>query len=269
MTMELGNMLFGNSRGRYPVERGVGYEDHLSRLFDAYAPERDTSWREYGQRFENETFAVFPYYWGDCTCGYEERWSAKEEAWTKDNPHADNCYQTELKARTDKYDRESGYADADRAAFGRDHSLLTGFDNAFEPIVLNGVQVGMSMVGEPRTDAAMERWRQAHGKREKFMEGLYAELCAKYKRSRTGCAIHCTCGRDKRYRAFAATDNHDPKCPIITPNFLFKPTGYALDWYKYPLRDSYASAKLSVAEFGLMIDACIASLPQTTGQADR
>lgn len=31
--MELGNMLFGNSRGRYPIKREVGFEQEFCRLF--------------------------------------------------------------------------------------------------------------------------------------------------------------------------------------------------------------------------------------------
>jgi hypothetical protein len=59
--MELGNMTFGNSRGNYAIPRGVGFEEELSRLFDSYAPHRDTSWREYGEPFENDIFFVSTY----------------------------------------------------------------------------------------------------------------------------------------------------------------------------------------------------------------
>jgi hypothetical protein len=258
--MEIGNLLFGNSRGRFHVERGVGFENELSRLFDAYSPDRDTSWREYGEEFENDTFAVFPYYWGDCTCGYERRWSVASDAWEKGNPHADNCYQIELKAREGKYDRESGYAEIDRAAFGGDHSLMSGFDNEFKPVEVDGVVVGQSWVGAARKDAAMDEWRKAYDKRQKFMEGLYRDLCAKYKQSKFGCAVHCTCGRDKRYAEFLATDQHDAQCPIVRPNFLYKPTGLIIDWYKYPLRDSYSNQPLELTALRGVIDACVASV---------
>lgn len=57
----------------------------------------------------------------------------------------------------------------------------------------------------------------------------------------------------------------DDEVPEATrPNFTFKPTGYELRWYKYILRDSYASKYLSLDEFGLMIDACIESLTAVT-----
>ena len=39
--MELGNLMFGNSRGEYPIGRdGCGFEEELYRLFDAYSPKR-------------------------------------------------------------------------------------------------------------------------------------------------------------------------------------------------------------------------------------
>jgi hypothetical protein len=52
----------------------------------------------YGQHFENEVFEMHPYYWGDCTCGHDER----QDAWDKANHHAAHCYQFELsRARQD------------------------------------------------------------------------------------------------------------------------------------------------------------------------
>ena len=42
----------------------------------------------------------------------------------------------------------------------------------------------------------------------------------------------------------------------VKPNFIFKKTGYTLDWYKYPLRDSYANQDISFAEFKEMIEEC-------------
>lgn len=41
----------------------------------------------YGCHFENDTFSMFPFYWGDCTCGYLER----EEKWSNEHPHKNDC----------------------------------------------------------------------------------------------------------------------------------------------------------------------------------
>lgn len=47
----------------------------------------------YGQHFENDVFEMHPYYWGDCTCGQEER----DCDWVDSHAHADGCYQTALR----------------------------------------------------------------------------------------------------------------------------------------------------------------------------
>lgn len=64
----------------------------------------------------------------------------------------------------------------------------------------------------------------------------------------------CTCPED------GSIDDADPTCAAHLPNFVHKPSGYVLRWYKYPLRDSYASGELTVAEFAAMIDECVASV---------
>ena len=44
------------------------------------------------------------------------------------------------------------------------------------------------------------------------------------------------------------------------PNFVFKPTGYQLKWYKYPLRDAYANRNLALADFEEMLKRCAESV---------
>jgi hypothetical protein len=117
--MEFGNMMFGNSRGEYEVPRDRGFEEELSRLFDSYAKDRDTSWREYGEPFENGTFFVSTYYWGDCTCGYEDADQKKigyPEQHTKEcllcRPNF--CYKpTEFELRWYKYPLRDSYMSQD------------------------------------------------------------------------------------------------------------------------------------------------------------
>lgn len=88
--MELGNMCFGNSRGLYSVERTEGWGHQIGRLFEAIdGPEFDS----YGTEYENNTFFIFPYYWGDCDCGYEEIESKASNA----VEHRDSCYQQLVK----------------------------------------------------------------------------------------------------------------------------------------------------------------------------
>ncbi|MFS0643788.1 hypothetical protein [Siminovitchia sp. 179-K 8D1 HS] len=78
--MELGNLIFGNSRGKYLVDRDwqdAFYSALYDMRFNGYGmPELDES--EYNGKFvelkskygntkyfENDTFIIMPYYWGD------------------------------------------------------------------------------------------------------------------------------------------------------------------------------------------------------------
>lgn len=44
------------------------------------------------------------------------------------------------------------------------------------------------------------------------------------------------------------------------PNFVYKPKGIEIRWYKYALRNAYCSHNLSVKEFGEMLEECLRSL---------
>lgn len=44
------------------------------------------------------------------------------------------------------------------------------------------------------------------------------------------------------------------------PNFLHKPSGYEIRWYKYPLRDAYSSQKLEIGDFNRILNECLASI---------
>ena len=64
--MELGNILFGNSRGKYQVEPREDYQNVFCQFlsdngFDGYGVYKHNN--EWG--FENDIFIIRPYYWGD------------------------------------------------------------------------------------------------------------------------------------------------------------------------------------------------------------
>lgn len=44
------------------------------------------------------------------------------------------------------------------------------------------------------------------------------------------------------------------------PNFLYKPNGFTISWYKYPLRDAYCSQEISLDEFLDMLSHCTESM---------
>ena len=72
--MELGNIIFGNSRGEYRVERGK-FED----IWWVLCKKLGTG--SGGVDYKNEIFRLFPYYWGECTCGKAEKWEVCLETW--------------------------------------------------------------------------------------------------------------------------------------------------------------------------------------------
>jgi hypothetical protein len=110
--MELGNMVFGNSRGSHHVDRALQDEwySHMEALgFDGYGHHDNSDERGV---FENDVFRVQPYYWGECECDFDE----KEEAWSKANSHRAECYQTELRGRMRAWEIENGYDAVKRRA---------------------------------------------------------------------------------------------------------------------------------------------------------
>ena len=207
-------MIFGNSRGNFHVPRGEGYEEGLHRLFEAYQGKDWDHWG-YSPEFENGAFCVFPYYWGECECGAEERAVEWEDA----RQHKPDCYQSELQSRSKALGL--GYWDGEK----------------LQPPALS-----------------------SYDERNHIERQLYTDLCAEYNLPEQGCAIHCTCGLKEEYAKWYETNGHAPECGIIKPNFLYKPTGFTISWYKYPLRDSYMSEPLTVQEFAAIIDKCIESL---------
>lgn len=243
--MELGNLFTGRPQGNYPIERGVGWEEELVRLFDAYAPDRDNSWREYGVEFENDVFAVFPYYWDGCTCGYEEQ----EDQWDNENRHDPGCYQVAVAEAMTEWLAQNPEPAAT--------PMNVSFEKAPKGMVV--------VTAEPACSPSADAWREWASRREAARTAIYDRLCAEFGLDRKyGCAVHCTCTYQERWQRFCTEHSHAPSCPIIKPNFLYKPTGYSIQWYKYPLRDSYASDAISLVAFRAMVDKCIKSLGETT-----
>ena len=66
--MELGNALFGHSRGEYKVNRGL--RDSFNGVLnatnsDGYGETSDEEHKNDRSGYENDTFCIKPYYWGD------------------------------------------------------------------------------------------------------------------------------------------------------------------------------------------------------------
>lgn len=62
--MELGNLMFGNSRGEYAVEPREEYQEPFARFLDTLGLDYH-GMDDRGDGIDNETFTIRPYYWGE------------------------------------------------------------------------------------------------------------------------------------------------------------------------------------------------------------
>lgn len=251
--MELGNMIFGHSRGQDEIPREDEWHEPLSAVLEACGCD------SYGwPRFENDTFMVQGYDWdAECDCGFSER----TDAWHKAHPHAPECYDSVMNKIMEEYDARTKYKEIEHAAFEGDHSLLGGMNIEGEDIVLDGHVVGKSMIMTPRKDAYMGRWRTAHDLRESYQDEQRKRLCGERGLSYpAGCAVHCDCYKEKAAHEWFSANDHAPTCRVVQPNFLYKPTGFRVMWYKYPLRDSYMTPPVDLAGWCEIMEACRGSV---------
>jgi len=159
----------------------------------------------YGAEYENDVFEMHPFWWGDCQCGHEDR----EMEWENTHPHAESCYQSELRRRG--YLNHPGYPD-------------------YDPNL-------------PEGDSDLPQ-----------------RLAAEWGLSRYGCAVHCTCGRDKQYAAWEKENPHPAHCPEVRPNFRHKASGAEVRWYKWIGRDTEVKGVGSRSHWRRIIAECEASL---------
>ena len=112
--MELGNLVMGHaSIDNYSIDRGkyqevfsavlkyMGFSNYgnfeETEISDDFDKEVRSRIDKHG-KYENETFSIFPYWWGDCECDYE-KWS---EEWDKKHTHQSTCYCEELKVMEER-----------------------------------------------------------------------------------------------------------------------------------------------------------------------
>jgi hypothetical protein len=218
--IELGNLFFGHSRGEFHIDR-----DKYQNLFCKFL--RKMGFDNYGCKegydnweFDNDVFHVQPYYWGECKCGFEEI----AHKWEEENEHKSNCY----------------YLAANEIWMAA-HDLW----QANHPV---------------QSDFNAEEYRVFFEK-ERMVK--LKELCETYSipwDDGNGCLAHCTCGHDKKWQEWRSVNDHKPDCKIVTPNFVYKPTGFEIRWYKYALRDSYANREFTKKELLQMMEHCKKSI---------
>lgn len=69
----------------------------------------------------------------------------------------------------------------------------------------------------------------------------------------------CTCGTMDRFIA-SGGDNHDEVCPIVIPNFVFKPEDIRIYWYKIYFRESTCNVAFDLSKFKDIVGQCMKSV---------
>ena len=203
--MELGNLVFGNSRGRHPVDRGL-QDIFCEMLLEPFGmscygyPEDDMlpDWTELPAPiggYTNGTFIFRPYFWGDCQCGWEDIEGNFDEE------HQSTCYQTKLDGLRKVHGKEVNgliHVDFDCKPYNKARTELC---KEFNLDPLNGCEVHCTCDFMARYDA----W---------FAVNKLGE------------------------------NGHSENCRIILPNFECPDVGLTVTVYKYFLRDSYSNIPL-------------------------
>lgn len=205
---------------------------------------------------ETDVFIMRRFYWGDCDCGADER----SEEWHAANPHADDCFQVELRRRHKAYDEQSGYNAIDAAA-----RAPGTMEEKVEEVTddFMGVEVTSTVHTSWRTEAgevAHDAWCKAHDERSKQHRKLTLELCRERDFEPDPFVWRCTCGTHER--TMAADIGHRDTCALMLPNFEYKPTGFKAEWYKWIGRDNKVSG--AMPPINEMLAACISSLTDTS-----
>lgn len=233
--MELGNMIFGCSRGEFEVDRA--WQDILCYLFSEAGldcrgyPETNTPVKGWdGEKFESDTFIVRPYNWSaECTCGFDD----ELEEWWENNPHSKNCYSVVKE--------------------GHKRKLLEPYKDVVED------DDGYISFFSLKDDKLRKRLEREH---KEFVDNLCKErgLNPLYGRE-----VHCDCGVVDRFNKTFKDRDHKKDCEFVLPNFYHKPTGFSLQWYKYPLRDSYKNQDINYEGFKAIVKDCLISVWRDTG----
>ena len=193
----------------------------------------------YGQEFANDIFEMFPYWWGDCTCGYDER----EDRWHDENSHAADCYQTALALLRHEKDVALGYDRPGPALVTANEETIAG--------------ITVAVLVSPHAPVS----RRAHAKARATYDAKVKALCESrgltYPESSE---CHCGCDYEARFVAWSVTNPSDPRCPNVRPNFAHKASGLEVRWYKYIGRGVSLNRPTTPEEWAGIVSECVASV---------
>ncbi|MGH7804855.1 MAG: hypothetical protein ACREQJ_10945 [Candidatus Binatia bacterium] len=116
--------------------------------------------------------------------------------------------------------------------------------------------------------AEHEALRERYGTLFDVPETALKELCLKHGRPWNdgyASAVHCTCDFDERWRRWKASNDHDLDCPVVRPNFEYKPSGFWIRWDEHPILGASISRALDRTQFKAVVAHCERSLHGTNG----
>lgn len=240
--MELGNLIFGNSRGNYPIDRDLVNSEEWIRLvhkllqvedyhccINDYYQDYSTEDLEYKKRTNKLTpneyggfslilnneiiFEIFPYWWGECTCGVEDENEKLYQRWK------DELF---TKKEWKDYMTFEDWCKNDCPAC----SLLEDNKNKKDEDLLSICTCG-----------TINKNIKIKKRKTKIKEKI----------------------KEYERREQEEYIPHKNNCCLVKPNFVYRPTQddcFSIEWYKYPFRDSYSNKKLSNVQIRTIFNEC-------------
>lgn len=175
----------------------------------------------YGVNFKNDIFEMFPYYWGECTCGIEEAMGEKEIEWCNANPHSEDCFDTKLSAWEKEW--ETRYPNTKSGE-----------------VYIKALDTWCKSQGQKGYGGCVLICTCGRNKR-------YTEWSNKFLND-----FHKT-NVDQPYY-------HAPTCLVEKPNFIHFKSGLEIRWYKWIGRDTEINQDLTIKEWNQIYQECLNSL---------
>lgn len=87
-----------------------------------------------------------------------------------------------------------------------------------------------------------------------------SQLAKEWGFSEYGCAVHCSCTFQQEWQDWRSTNDHEPSCRVVLPNFRHKVSGFSVHWYKYMGRSQTMSRAIAPNEWRTILRECEDSL---------
>lgn len=227
---ELGNLMFGNSRGNYNFpDRELANNEYWEKLFNymdnKYSDSDEFIYTERGNDLANPNFGevlftYMPYWWGDCTCGADDKNEILDAELRK------NIFTKEEEDILDSYD---DICNENCPAWKRE--LEGSKENEIPEEELDK----LCTCGVRKANKILHEKKKALSSKLKIYTNLFD----------------------------ARAKSHSKDCKLVQHNFVYHPDKedrLEIDWYKYPFRDSHTNRAISSEEFIEIVKDCLESI---------